>query len=431
MKNNYPAILFMTILFFLLNNSILSAQGNWENILKDYQFTDLVFAEDHVWISTDSVGIELYCYGGDFYHKIDMLDGLPSNKVRAIEKNEEDEIWIGTDAGIAFSEGKIWTILNEENSNLFSNDVKDIQITKSGKIWIGFDHAIQSFDFQNDTWELFDASNVSFFPDSTFINMEVDADDIVWAAFPNNLIKFSETIEKYTFPPYTWWSSGGTTSTQNTIESEIGYISTDFDGSIRVNNNENHYELYIHNPTKKIGFSFGRDIGGAIYQFNIRDYWWGGSFIIHNAIYYESTDLTTCVNPDTIHVFKNEYMNITPKLGKAPFRFSPSNRLWIIHENGISILNPDNFIACKKKNIPDEEILIFPNPSNGLININIKNESFRSSHLTVYNSGGQLFLEKETFENTCELDLSHLKQGIYFLKFTDGDWSHVEKISIF
>ena len=110
MKNNYPALFFF--IFFLINNTILPAQGNWKNILKDYQFTDLVFADEHVWISTDSVGLELYCYGGGFYHTIDSSDGLPSNKIRAIEKNEEDKIWIGTDAGIAFFEEKILSLIH-------------------------------------------------------------------------------------------------------------------------------------------------------------------------------------------------------------------------------------------------------------------------------------------------------------------------------
>jgi hypothetical protein len=420
MKNNDPSILFLSTFFFLFSLSIVSAQGNWKNILKDYQFTDLVFADDHVWISTDSVGLELYCYGSDFYSSINMGDGLPSNHVNAIEKNEENKIWIATDEGVAFSDGKIWTILNVENSNLFSNDVKDIQITNSGEIWMGFDHAIQSFDPQDDTWKLFDASNVSFFPDSTFINMEVDGDDIVWAAFPHNLIKFSEPIEKYTLPPrYLMSNLSSNVTVYDTIYSEIRFISKDSDGKIRV---VNGYDSDINETTKTISFHFARDIGGIIHEISNCDYWWGGGNRISN--------ITFCNNPFEVNYYINDDMSIGG-LRKAPLRFSPSKILWIIHGKGISILDADNSIACKEKEIPSLDVLVFPNPSNGFIHLNIKNEFFRSSNLTVYNSVGQLFFEKEIFENTCELDLSHLKKGIYFLKFTDDDWTHVEKISMF
>ena len=191
-------------------------------------------------------------------------------------------------------------------------------------------------------------------------------------------------------------------------------------------------ELYIHFPTKKVGFRFGRDIGGAIYQFNQRDYWWGGNYIIHNAIYYESTDLATCVNPDRIDVFINEAMNLTPKLGKAPLRFSPSKKLWIIHENGISILNNgNNHISCEKEKTLNPEVVVYPNPSNGLLNLNFPESFLSKINIKVYNSNGQLFLEKDIYKGLAELDLTHLKYGNYFLKFTHQDWTHVEKISIF
>lgn len=430
MKNNYTSVLFLTITFLYFNISSSSAQGSWKNILKDYQFTDLVFTDEYVWVSTDSVGLEIYCYGGDFYDKKNTEDGLPSNKVRAIEKDENDKIWIGTDEGIAYSEGKNWVNVNENNSNLFSNDVKDIKLTASGNVWIGFDHAIQSWNPQSDTWELFDASNVSFFPDSTFINLEVDGDDVVWAAFPHNLIKFSEPIEKYTLPPkYHTYVLSNNTIKYDTIYSEIRFISKDSDGKIRA---VNGYDSYINELNNTINWGYGRDITGVIYEFSRRDYWWGGGNRISNAKYYESTDIS-CNNPDMIFYYKNDSMSFGGLgLRKAPLRFSPTRKLWIIHHYGISILHGGySSELCKKKEIVKLQAFTFPNPSNGLLNLNLPERLYGKINVTVHNSNGQLFWEKDIYQNLEELDLTHLKYGIYFLKFTHQDWTHVEKISIF
>lgn len=64
---------------------------------------------------------------------------------------------------------------------------------------------------------------------------------------------------------------------------------------------------------------------------------------------------------------------------------------------------------------------IYPNPSKGLFTIRLENEKASLSQLQLFNSVGQLVLEKEVFlYNGMNLDLSMLNAGMYLLKLASS-----------
>jgi hypothetical protein len=76
-------------------------------------------------------------------------------------------------------------------------------------------------------------------------------------------------------------------------------------------------------------------------------------------------------------------------------------------------------------------IKLYPNPSKGIISIDI-DESTEIKSFQIYSSLGQKVVEiNETFKSKTSLDLTHLDSGIYFLYFTDyNNNTSIKKISL-
>jgi hypothetical protein len=79
-----------------------------------------------------------------------------------------------------------------------------------------------------------------------------------------------------------------------------------------------------------------------------------------------------------------------------------------------AIENYGNIISCSQtvgfEQIQEDLTLIYPNPTNGLVNIEIQNQTIQS--IKVYDLQGQLI--KETAET--QFDLSNYSNGTYFIR---------------
>jgi hypothetical protein len=80
-----------------------------------------------------------------------------------------------------------------------------------------------------------------------------------------------------------------------------------------------------------------------------------------------------------------------------------------------------NELALKEKTIT-----VYPNPSNGLLNIRSSNII---NSIELYNNLGVLVSKPEIMYNN-QIDLSSLSKGMYFLKVSDGKQYHTEKVII-
>ena len=63
---------------------------------------------------------------------------------------------------------------------------------------------------------------------------------------------------------------------------------------------------------------------------------------------------------------------------------------------------------------------IYPNPSSGIVNIDLDKE-LTEVHANVYNCYGQKVISKDFSGTTTQLDVSSLSDGIYFLSINKGD----------
>jgi hypothetical protein len=70
----------------------------------------------------------------------------------------------------------------------------------------------------------------------------------------------------------------------------------------------------------------------------------------------------------------------------------------------------NNPVGLTESTIPEKLITVYPNPTNGLVHIEIPNQHIQN--IKVYDLQGQLI--KETIEN--QFDLSNVSNGTYFIK---------------
>jgi hypothetical protein len=80
-----------------------------------------------------------------------------------------------------------------------------------------------------------------------------------------------------------------------------------------------------------------------------------------------------------------------------------------------NILNSESFI--------DEtiDILVFPNPSNGIFNVSLSNELLSDDlHFELYNSIGELIFNNKINNQLFQVDISFLPKGIYLIRVLDS-----------
>jgi hypothetical protein len=107
-----------------------------------------------------------------------------------------------------------------------------------------------------------------------------------------------------------------------------------------------------------------------------------------------------------------------------------SYEIIVTDNNGCStskIFNISNFIT-KNEELKVLNIKIFPNPTNGVLNIEY-DKDLGSVDLLMYNENGK-FIKNLPLNNNNQIDLSECFSGIYFIKIINKDSIHWEKIIV-
>jgi hypothetical protein len=84
-------------------------------------------------------------------------DGLPQNVVECITFDHRGFLWIGTQNGAAYYDGRTWTALNMPNRNI-SNYVFAILAASDGSMWFGTQQA-GLCRLKDGKWDIFTAAN--------------------------------------------------------------------------------------------------------------------------------------------------------------------------------------------------------------------------------------------------------------------------------
>jgi len=90
----------------------------------------------------------------------------------------------------------------------------------------------------------------------------------------------------------------------------------------------------------------------------------------------------------------------------------------------------DFTISVKEYRTDNFELTIFPNPASEKITISVPSQN-KDNWVRIYNSSGQLLIEKPMLANTMKIDLSELANGMYLLEAeTEDGFRQVKQFSI-
>jgi hypothetical protein len=97
------------------------------------------------------------------------------------------------------------------------------------------------------------------------------------------------------------------------------------------------------------------------------------------------------------------------------------SEVWFFFTTSITFLDDGNEFACS--------ISIYPNPTKGIIRVDIKDISHGNIYLFIYNTAGKKLVTLEQ-KNISVIDLGKFGDGIYLFKFRKGDRTEIKKVVV-
>ena len=202
----------------------------------------------------------------------------------------------------------------------------------------------------------------------------------------------------------------------------------------------------------------------TLYGTNNTNYTWNNSvsdsveFIpTETTVYTVSVSDSLCSNTDTISVFVYPYPEqpTISSYGNQLFSSSTEGNQWYftsvllpgetdqfltpqtdgeyfveVTENGCSTMSEGfTYTSTSISNIEDNGFSIFPNPATKFININIGNRSIES--IKINNELGEIVKQINRIDdNNIKIDVSDLRNGIYFITVKSNNYTKVKKLII-
>ncbi|MBG65420.1 MAG: hypothetical protein CMP73_02030 [Flavobacteriales bacterium] len=372
-------------------------------------------------------------------------DGLLDNFVECITVDINDNIWIGTSIGIQMFDGVNWTIYNTStHPEIASDNVSVIQAMSNGDVWIGTDEGVSVFDGIN--WVTYNSANTNGVLNNQVKSIDevndgiwvgtisgvsylIDPANPSWSSITPPDLHWSGVNSTYFDGNTTWFASplGGVTHYENSIftvyDTSSGLLSqnvTDLlidpsgkkwigtGGGISVLNSDNtnftqHTKMYLLSPPDTLNpvvdleiDSYGR-IWAGIYV----GYLAQGGVAYWNGIQWNDYDVTDGLVGTNIR----------------DLAIDSQDNIWIATSTGISMISQIAYNLLDYQTIE----LIYPNPSDGDINISTNQEY---TDLSVYNNLSQcVFSATDTYTHKFKLDLKFLPRGIYHIVLTNNTTS--------
>ena len=129
-----------------------------------------------------------------------------TTKVKCIEIDSQNKIWIGTDMGIAKYNGTNSTFYNTSNSALGGNNITALEIDHQGNIWAGYSGVQGISKFNGSSWVTYNSSNSTLGVNVTSVcGLMADPYDNIWiipTAGYQGIYRFNGNITKSYSVPY-------------------------------------------------------------------------------------------------------------------------------------------------------------------------------------------------------------------------------------
>jgi ligand-binding sensor domain-containing protein len=311
---------------------------------------------DHLWICSNR-GLLRYD-GNDWTAFTQNNSNFPfAEGVGRITSGSDGKIYLATwTNGIVVYDGLNWSTISPSVDGLLAGVPKNIGIAPNGDLWVLVNQTIQHFD--GTSWTNYNEQNSIIPPDIGLGNIVFTPNGDLWmSAGSPGVLRFSGNE---------WTRFGGI------VEPSVN-IATAFAITI--------------SPDEKV---------------------WAGT--PYNVAVFENDQWSA--------MDQNNSLILNQRVEKIQAAVNGS--IWMNSESkGLYVYNPSGFGSpSSTKNIASDELIIYPNPSNHFININLPS----GKQYELFQSNGKL-ISTGVLQNN-RINIEHLASGLYFIRlFSDQGFS--------
>lgn len=375
---------------------------------------------------------------GQFVVFNESNSGLPNNTVRCVSVDPfTNEIWAGTDFGLAKTDGTNWTIFNTLNSGLTDNLIRSIEVDPNGNVWVGTLLG-GLFRYDGNSWLNYTMTN-SDLPDNQIKDIEFDQDGYMWVATTGGLAMYNGSA-------WTIWNVSNSTLPTNNISSikvapdnskRIGAVNGGLQIISADNNNMITYWSYNSYLIDNTILMIDLDDAGLLWMATP-----SGGLVVHTGgdswIFYNTLTSTIPTNSAT-YILVDDNLKYIPTIEDGLVIYNDVN---FISYNMSNSNMPDNYLYCISKDT--HGVFWMGSYNGGLIKfdpetIGIKEFSTEDFSITnaflnngvftftlssmaeswsVYDLQGKQVFSSEKNKSNYEIPVQSLA-GIYLFTFTD------------
>ena len=401
--------------------------------------------------------------------------GLPDNTVTSIVIDISGKIWCGTYlGGLAKFDGTNWTVFNTSNSGLPNNFLLAIAIDGSGNKWIGtVGGGLAKFDDKN--WTIYNSSN-SGLPVDYIKAITIDAFDNKWIGTGYVGLEIYGGLAKFDGTNWTVYNSSNSGLPYNFVES----IAIDGEGNKWIGSSGDYFwkggltkfdgtnwtvynTLNSHMPSsllhaiaidgfgnKWIATGHGLAVyneGGVISTMNPVFAFAGEDQSVQEGttvILDGSTSSAPNGNPLTYKWIAPPGITLSSTTAAKPTFLAPEvsqdtpYTFSLVVNDGTSdsapaivIVTVLNVTKVGISNLETPFFKVYPNPTTGIINVDISGEPSVKTSISVLSLfGAEVFRKEITDATSFQIDLSDRVVGVYLLKITSNNQQYNSKIVI-
>ena len=113
-----------------------------------------------------------------------------------------------------------------------------------------------------------------------------------------------------------------------------------------------------------------------------------------------------------------EYIGVSWMYFNGEYRFTKAQ---VCDFYGIDISTLDRYLSSNEEEL-NSDLLIYPNPTNGNVIIQVHNPENKYVQISVFDvSGRKIYDKTQKADNTFKLDLSNFTKGMYLINVKIGD----------
>ncbi|MEL6865351.1 MAG: T9SS type A sorting domain-containing protein, partial [Bacteroidota bacterium] len=399
-----------TLLFSLFQP--LSAQYEWtiyneanSNVLLE-RSSNLVFdSEGRLWV-TAILGVAVF-ENGVWTRYTETNSNMADDFVLDITIDQEDRLWVGTLSGISIFENGDWTNYDQSVTNTPGQTVYTLGTNNNGDIWIASDQGGRGLTvYDGNTW-----TNLTDIPsqvaNSDFEEFAFTSNNEVWIANVPGLTSYNGSFNFYPKITTGLWQSNTVTIDQGGNIWAGGFAGLlRYDGSNWLMKESLTLTLPENTPYSDI--------------LAVGDYLWVATnkdLFKYNTLTQEIDIIFTEVNSPLV---EGEYI--------SDIALDANGDIWMTSSLGVIHLKESGVVSTADlEEVP--LVQVFPNPSNGQVNIHISQSNSNHQQLQVMDINGRVVFQQDNINAKAPVDLSILPGGFYHLLISDEKgWTHREAL---